>query len=58
LSGGSLQREGDVAFRVRGKGNKERVVGLPRQAIEALDARLGHASGRAAERINRAREGL
>jgi len=40
LNVGSLQREGDVALRVRGKGNKERVVGLPRQAVEALDAYL------------------
>ena len=45
LDVGSLQREGDVALRVRGKGNKERVVGLPRQAVEAIDAYLATRSG-------------
>jgi len=35
-----LQREGDIALRVRGKGNKERVVGLPGQAVEAINAYL------------------
>ena len=40
LNVGSLQREGDVALRVRGKGNKERVIGVPRQFVEALDAYL------------------
>jgi integrase/recombinase XerC len=40
LNVGSLQREGDVALRVRGKGNKERVIGVPRQLVEALDAYL------------------
>ena len=29
-----------MAVRVRGKGNKDRVVGLPRQAVETLDAYL------------------
>ena len=38
LNVGSLQREGDVALRVRGKGNKERVVGVPRQVVEVIDA--------------------
>jgi len=36
----SLQREGDIALRVRSKGNKERVVGLPSQAVEAINAYL------------------
>src|SRR5262245_65195290 len=40
LNVGSLQRGGDVALRVGGKGNKERGVGVPRQAVEALDAYL------------------
>jgi site-specific recombinase XerD len=40
LNVGSLQREGDVALRVRGKGNKERVIEVPRQLVEALDAYL------------------
>ena len=35
-----LQREGDVAFRVGRKDEKERVVGLPRQPVGALDAYL------------------
>jgi site-specific recombinase XerC len=42
---GSLQREGDIALRVRGKGNKERVVGLPSQAVEAIDAYLATRRG-------------
>lgn len=46
LNVSSLQREGDVALRVRGKGNKERVVGLPSQAVEAIDAYLARARGR------------
>ena len=37
---GVCNERGDVALRVRGKGNKERVVGLPRQPVEALDAYL------------------
>jgi integrase/recombinase XerD len=40
LNIGSLQREGDAALRVRSKGNKERVVGLPGQAVEAITAYL------------------
>ena len=46
LNVGSLQREGDVALRVRGKGNKERVVGLPRQAVKAIDAYWSRARSR------------
>jgi len=45
LNVGSLQREGDIALRVRGKGNKDRVVGLPRQAVEAFDAYLATRPG-------------
>jgi site-specific recombinase XerD len=40
LNVSSLQREGDIALRARGKGNKERVVGRPSQAVEAIDAYL------------------
>ena len=40
LNVSSLQREGDIALRVRGKGNKERVVGLPGQTVEAINAYL------------------
>src|SRR3984893_11890916 len=45
LNVGSLQREGDIAVRVRGKGNKERVVGLPSQAAEAINAYLATRPG-------------
>ena len=45
LNVGSLQREGDVALRVRGKGNKERVIGVPRRLVEALDAYLATRPG-------------
>jgi site-specific recombinase XerD len=45
LNVGSLQREGDVALRVRGKGNKERVVGLPNQAVTAIKAYLATRPG-------------
>jgi len=45
LNVSSLQREGDIALRVRGKGNKERVVGLPSQAAEAIDAYLATRPG-------------
>jgi len=45
LNVGSLQREGDVALRVRGKGNKERVVGLPSQAVTAIGAYLATRPG-------------
>ena len=45
LNVSSLQREGDIALRVRGKGNKERVVGLPSQAVEAIDAYLATRPG-------------
>src|SRR5215813_10107885 len=45
LNVGSLQREGDVALRVRGKGNKERVVGLPSQAVTAIEAYLATRAG-------------
>jgi site-specific recombinase XerD len=45
LNVGSLQQETSVALRVRGKGNKERVVGLPRQAAEAIGAYLATRRG-------------
>jgi len=45
LDVGSLLREGDVALRVRGKGNKERVVGLTSQAVTAIDAYLATRPG-------------
>ena len=45
LNVGSLQREGDVALRVRGNGNKERVVGLPNQAVTAIEAYLASHHG-------------
>jgi site-specific recombinase XerD len=45
LNVSSLQREGDNALRIRGKGNKERVVGLPGQAVEAIDAYLATRPG-------------
>src|SRR5262244_951292 len=40
LNVGSLQREGDPALRVWGKGNKERVVLLSSQAVMAIEAYL------------------
>jgi Phage integrase family len=43
--GRNMQREGDIALRVRGKSNKERVVGLPSQAVEAIDAYLATRPG-------------
>jgi site-specific recombinase XerD len=45
LDVGSLQREGDVALRVRGKGNKECVVGPPKQAVTAIEAYLATRPG-------------
>ena len=40
-----MQREGDVALRVWGKRNKERVVGLPKQAVTAIEAYLATRPG-------------